>query len=356
MNIYFAPLEGITGYSYRNAHHRLFTGIDRYYTPFVAPNYTHHFKGKEKADVAPENNTDLPLVPQILSNRAEDFLWAAGELYDRGYREINLNLGCPMPTVVRKKRGAGQLADLDALDRFLEEICEGMDSQYGLCTDTTDAVSDRGAAASGAEISSNPDIAGSADEKGREKEQSSLRFSVKTRIGVDDTSRAADLLRIYNRYPVCELTVHPRTQKDMYKNTPDLEVFGMFLEGCVHQVVYNGDICSMEDLLALRERFPQVDTVMIGRGLITNPALARELQGGVKLCKRELRSFHDALYEAAVQTLPGTVPILGRMKELWFYMGANFRNADRCLKEIRKSRNLVQYQAAVRTLFAQCEL
>ena len=251
MNIYFAPLEGITGYSYRNAHHRLFTGIDRYYTPFVAPNYTHHFKGKEKADVAPENNTDLPLVPQILSNRAEDFLWAAGELYDLGYREINLNLGCPMPTVVRKKRGAGQLADLDALDRFLEEICEGMDSQYGL-RDTTDAVSDRGAAASGAEMYSNPAIAGSADEKGQGKEQSSLRFSVKTRIGVEDTSRAADLLRIYNRYPICELTVHPRTQKDMYKNVPDLNVFGMFLEESVHPVVYNGDINSMEDLAALR--------------------------------------------------------------------------------------------------------
>lgn len=356
MKIYFAPLEGITGYSYRNAHHRFFTGIDRYYTPFVAPNYTHHFKGKEKADVAPENNAGLPLVPQILSNRAEDFLWAAGELYDRGYREINLNLGCPMPTVVRKKRGSGQLADLDALDRFLEEICEGMDRQYGLRADTTDAVSDRGAAASGAEIYSNSATAGSADEKVQEKEQGSLRFSVKTRIGVEDASHAVDLLKIYNRYPICELTVHPRTQKDMYKNTPDLDIFGMFLEESVHPVVYNGDINSMEDLAALRERFPQVDTVMIGRGLITNPALARELQGGDKLRKAELRSFHDALYEAAVQTLPGTVPILGRMKELWFYMGANFRNADRCLKEIRKSRNLVQYQAAVRTLFAQCEL
>ena len=334
MNIYFAPLEGITGYSYRNAHHRLFTGIDRYYTPFVAPNYTHHFKGKEMADVAPENNAGLPLVPQILSNRPEDFLWAAGELYERGCREINLNLGCPMPTVVRKKRGAGQLADLDALDRFLEEICAGMDREYGLRTDT-------------AATASCPDPAGQAP---------GLRFSVKTRIGVEDASHAADLLTIYNRYPICELTVHPRTQKDMYKNTPDLDVFAMFLEGSAHPVVYNGDICSAEDLAALRDRFPKVDAIMIGRGLITNPALARELRGGDRLRKTELRSFHDALYDEAVRTLPGTVPILGRMKELWFYMGTNFRDAERYLKEIRKSGTLVQYRAAVRTLFALCEL
>lgn len=323
MRIYFAPLEGITGYTYRNAHRAHFTGIEKYYTPFVAPNYTHHWKGKERADVAPENNTGVPLVPQILSNRAEDFLWAAGELYSLGYREINLNLGCPMPTVVRKGRGAGQLGDLDALDRFLEEICEGMGKSFGL------------------------------DDPGK------FRFSIKTRIGLDHAGHAEQLLEIYNRYPVCELTVHPRTQKDMYKNTPALDVFELFLKGSVHPVVYNGDICSKEDLEALQARFPQLAqeeaAVMIGRGLIVDPALARELQGGDPLQKQELRRFHKALYDSAVETLPGTVPVLGRMKELWYYMGRNFTGADRSLKEIRKAKTLVQYQAAVRMLFAQCE-
>ena len=132
MDIYFAPLEGITGFAYRNVHRQFFGDeIDKYFSPFAAPNYTHHFKTREREDIEPANNEGLRLVPQILTNRAEDFLWAAEEMYAMGYREINLNLGCPMPTVVKKGRGSGQLGDLDALDLFLEQICEGMQKIAG---------------------------------------------------------------------------------------------------------------------------------------------------------------------------------------------------------------------------------
>ena len=322
MHIYFAPLEGITGYAYRCAHQSLFPGIDKYFTPFVAPNYTHCLKTREREDIIPANNKGMPLVPQILSNRPEDFLWVAGEMYAMGYREVNLNLGCPMPTVIRKHRGAGQLGDLDALDRFLEKICEGMGREYRLTLFET-------------------------DEKDR------LRFTVKTRIGIENTENVVPLTMIYNRYPIAELTVHPRTQKDLYGGEPDLEAFAKILEMSEHPVVYNGDIRNVEDYQRISSSFPKCAAIMIGRGLISNPALAREIQGGEPLCKEELRGFHDAVFVALEETLPGPAPLLGKMKELWFYMGSNFVDSDRLLKEIRKARTIVQYQAAVRTLFIQ---
>lgn len=340
MQLYFAPLEGITGFAYRNVHRQYFGNeIDKYFSPFAAPNYTHHFKTREREDIEPSNNDGVPLVPQILTNRAEDFLWAAEEMYAMGYREINLNLGCPMPTVVRKRRGSGQLGDLDALDLFLEEICTGMEKISGQSLE--EKISGQG--------SGDPhpvfrqDFPGSTEEK--------LRFTVKTRIGFENSSNAAALVEIYNRYPIAELTVHPRTQRDLYGGRPDLGIFSLFLEGSTHPVVYNGDIFSLSDYEAICERFPGCGAVMIGRGLIANPALARELKGGAPLHKSELRQFHDAVYESLKKSLPGQAPLLGKMKELWFYMGQNFTGADRSLKEIRKAKNEIQYQSAVRTLF-----
>ena len=337
MDIYFAPLEGITGFAYRNVHRQFFGDqIDKYFSPFAAPNYTHHFKTREREDIEPANNEGLRLVPQILTNRAEDFLWAAEEMFTMGYREINLNLGCPMPTVVKKGRGSGQLGDLDALDLFLEQICEGMEKIAGPLD---------------AEITAEKKAEINAEKNAEENTGIKIRFTVKTRIGLESASRAAALLEIYNRYPIAELTVHPRTQRDLYGGKPDLETFSLFLQESVHPVIYNGDIFSLSDYEKICARFPECRAVMIGRGLIANPALARELKGGAPLQIEELRLFHDAVYESLRKTLPGQAPLLGKMKELWFYMGRNFTGADRCLKEIKKAKNEIQYRAAVRTLF-----
>ena len=337
MDIYFAPLEGITGFAYRNVHRQFFGDeIDKYFSPFAAPNYTHHFKTREREDIEPANNEGLRLVPQILTNRAEDFLWAAEEMFTMGYREINLNLGCPMPTVVKKGRGSGQLGDLDALDLFLEQICEGMEKIAGPLD---------------AEITAEEKAEINAEKNAEENTGIKIRFTVKTRIGLESASRAAALLEIYNRYPIAELTVHPRTQRDLYGGKPDLETFSLFLQESVHPVIYNGDIFSLSDYEKICARFPECHAVMLGRGLIANPALARELKGGAPLQIEELRLFHDAVYESLRKTLPGQAPLLGKMKELWFYMGRNFTGADRCLKEIKKAKNEIQYRAAVRTLF-----
>ena len=325
MQIYFAPLEGITGFAYRNVHRQFFgDAVCKYFSPFAAPNYTHHFKTREREDIDPANNADLCLVPQILTNRAGDFLWAAEEMYAMGYREINLNLGCPMPTVVKKGRGSGQLGDPDALDLFLEEICRGMEQIPGKICPQGDCIPE------------------------------TIRFTVKTRIGLESAGNAGRLVEIYNRYPIAELTVHPRTQRDLYGGKPDLETFSMFLEKSRHPVVYNGDIFSFADFDKIRSRFPDCGAFMLGRGLIADPALARELCGGAPLQKEELRRFHDAVFQSLKASLPGQAPLMGKMKELWFYMGRNFSGADRFLKEIKKAKNEIQYQSAVRALFANC--
>ena len=346
MQYFFAPLEGITGYVYRNVHHKYFPGTDRYYMPFVAPNYTKHFKTKEKQDVAPENNEGLAAVPQVLSNKADEALWAVEELADLGYEEVNLNLGCPMPTVARKKKGSGLLKYTDELDAYLDGVFSGIDA--------------------------------------RPSDRPPVRISVKTRLGTDSTEEAEALVRVYNRYPISELIVHPRCQKDLYRGTPDLEAFLLVWQNSTNPVVYNGDITVPADVLRIAEMcaaagaempaaqaggapgagqqagtapVPQapavhLESVMIGRGFLADPSLVRQCQGGAKITTEELREFHDELYRRFGETLPGTKVVLSHMKELWFYMGNLFEDGGKYLKEIRRANARPQYEAAVRVLLS----
>ena len=322
MHYYFAPLEGITGYVYRTVHHRYFPGIDRYYMPFVAPNYTMHFKEKEKQDIDPAHNEGLTAVPQILSNKADETLWAVEELVDRGYREINLNLGCPMPTVARKKKGSGLLKFTDELDAYLDGVYNGLDRRQG--------------------------------------DRPPVSLSIKTRLGTDSTDEAEALVRIYNRYPVSELIVHPRCQADLYKGKPDMEAFLTVLRGSTNPVVYNGDLICPEDVREVGrmcEEAPQgIESVMIGRGLLADPSLVRQCRGGELITAQELSAFHDELYCRYREVFPGDKVVLNHMKELWSYMGKLFPNGAKCLKEIKKAGTRIQYEAAVRVLLGTCRV
>lgn len=322
MKYYFAPLEGITGYVYRNAHHKFFPGTDRYYTPFVAPNYTMHFKAKEKKDVAPENNTGVPVVPQVLSNKADETLWAVEELAKRGYSEVNLNLGCPMPTVARKKKGSGLLKFTDELDAYLDGVFEGMARHPS--------------------------------------ERPPVRISVKTRLGTDSTQEAEALVRIYNRYPISELIVHPRSREDMYRGVPDREAFLLVLQNSTNPVVYNGNLCCTEDVREIESvceaAGKPIGSVMIGRGFLSDPSLVRQCKGGSLITPKELGEFHEELYRQLGETLPGSAVVLSHMKELWFYMGKLFPDGAKCLKEIRRAGSRVQYEAAVRVLLSSCRI
>ena len=316
MHIYFAPLEGITTYPYRNLHHKYFGGVEKYFTPFLAPGPEQGMSVKEMRDVLPENNAGVPVVPQILTNRAGDFLLASKKLLEMGYREINLNLGCPSGTVTAKKKGSGFLLYPDDLDRFFDEVFS--------------------------------DAAVRNDE---------FLVSVKTRIGKNEVEEWPELMQVYNRYPIHELTVHPRIQKEFYKGTPHLDVFTDILKESRNPVVYNGDLFTVEKVKEFREKFPTVGTVMIGRGLIRNPALAEmilqeETEPEADILPR-IREFHDALFEHYRETMSGDRNLLFRMKDLWSYMLAEVPDSEKLAKKIRKSQHVPEYLAAVEEVFAR---
>ncbi len=311
MKLYAAPLEGITGYVFRNAFHTCFDNIDKYFIPFIQPNQKGHFSSREKQDVKPENNRGMHAVPQILTNSAEDFLRTAWKLQTAyGYQEINLNLGCPSKTVISKKRGSGFLAYPEELERFLEKIFT----------------------------------------------KAEVEISIKTRIGKESPDEFAHILEIYNKFPLKELIIHPRVQTDFYKNDPNLNVFREALTVSKAPVCYNGDIFSMKDYEYFTEQFPQVDTMMLGRGILKNPGLTREIHLQKSLDKKELKTFHDLLYQGYCQVLSGDRTILFKMKEFWGFLAPIFTNYEKYAKKIKKSEKLPVYEEAVEALFLEQEL
>lgn len=312
IQFYLAPMESVTGYVYRNVYHAMFGDMDKYVTPFIAPSKKKVLKTRERKDVAPEHNQGMCVVPQILTNDAEQFLKTCNMLSGIGYREVNLNLGCPMATVVSKKKGSGFLEEPERLDRFFDAVFKGMS---GLPEDRRYSI------------------------------------SVKTRIGVEFPEEFEDILQIYNRYPISELIIHPRLQKDFYNNRPNLLVFAEALEQSVHPVCYNGDIFTVEEYHAFREKFPQVDRIMLGRGVIANPGLVREIRTGQSVTMAELREYHDRLYAGYREEMDCERDALFKMKEVWFYLGKMFPDAERELKKVKKADRPEEYLAAVRSIF-----
>ena len=318
MKLYFAPMEGITTYIYRNLHYKHYKGIDKYYSPFVSPGPNQGLSVKEIRDVLPENNPDIPMIPQLMTNRSVDFVMAAKVMKERGYTELNFNLGCPSGTVVSKKKGSGFLAYPDDLNRFLEEVF------------------------------SDPCLV-----------NKEVEVSVKTRAGKTSHEEWPRLMEIYNQYPIKELIIHPRVQQDMYKNTPSWDVFAQAVEESKIPLVFNGDIFRVPEFLAFAERFPQIDRIMLGRGIIRNPELAERIlaldeEGSAipdQFDKKRFRRFHDDLIEAYSDYMYGERPVLYKMKELWFYMISMFPDSQKVGKKIMKSNHLAEYQTIVEQLF-----
>lgn len=310
MNYYLAPLEGITGYVYRNAYHAYFADFDKYFLPFIAPHANRSFNAKEKNDLIPEHNEGMHAVPQVLTNSAEDFVRIAEDLEALGYREINLNLGCPSGTVVAKGRGSGFLARPEELDAFLEKICA----------------------------------------------KTRLRISIKTRVGKDSYEEWGRLLEIYNRYPLEELIVHPRIQKDFYQNQPNMETFAWAVEHSKNKLCYNGDLFTAEDFARFGSRYPKVERTMFGRGVIGNPGLLGSIKGDERPDKRKLQEFHDRLYRDYTELFSGDRNVLYKMKEIWSYQIQLFADSEKYAKKIRKAQRAAEYEAVVRELFANVPL
>ena len=310
MKIYFAPLEGITGYIQRQTFNKYFGEVDKYFIPFIQPKQHGHFMSREKKDMAPENNAGLPSIPQLLTNSAHDFLLTIEKLQELGYKEANLNLGCPSRTVVSKGRGSGQLADLEALECFLNEIFEKVQ----------------------------------------------MDVSIKTRIGVTDPAEFETILPVFQKFPLKELIIHPRVQKEMYTGTPHKDVFAAAMAVKEFPICYNGDIFRKTDYDQLMQQFPNLDRIMIGRGLLQNPALAREIQGGAPLSKNEVRAYHDELYDRYREVMFGEKNLLFKMKEFWVYQIESFDVTIKAAKKIRKSQRIYQYEEAINELFEKCDI
>lgn len=307
MEFEMAPMEGITTYIYRSTFEKYYGGIACYYTPFLA---SRHLSSREKNDVLPEHNEGMRLIPQILSNRAEEFLEITKALRDYGYTCVNLNLGCPSGTVAAKHRGAGFLAVPGELDTFLADIFE----------------------------------------------KSPLKISIKTRIGVKDEAEWEQILKIYEKYPIAELIVHTRLQQDFYKHPARMDMFGAAKRLSV-PLCYNGDINSPQAYQALLLAYPGMERVMPGRGLIANPELIEELRGTPGRDKDRLRSFLSDICDRYIAEMSGgDRNTLYKMKEIWVYLGNFFADAEKYVKKIKKADRLAEYEAALNTLFAACSL
>jgi len=300
MRYYFAPMEGLTDSIYRRTHYKYFPGVDRYYMPFLSPTIHRTLTHREDRELPMADSVDFTAVPQVLTKVAEDFLWAAQVCRDRGYDEVNLNLGCPSGTVVSKGKGSGMLRDPDHLDRFLEEIFRS----------------------------------------------SVLPISIKTRLGMENPDEFVKILDIYNKYPIRELTIHPRVRKQFYNGNVDMEIFRYASENSRNSLCYNGDLTSMEQIEAIARKFPMVEAVMIGRGLVADPGM---LCGGTNVT--DLEAFMNELLEIYTSEFGGARNAMFRLKENWGLLHPRFEGIDRLWKKLRKTTDLEEYKAITSEIF-----
>lgn len=287
MKVYLAPLEGITDATFRRLHHKYFSGVDRYYMPFISPTIHRCLTNREARELPRADSVDFAAVPQLLGKNVEDMLWAIDTCKELGYDEVNINLGCPSGTVVSKGKGSGMLADPDALEMFLEQL-------YA---------------------------------------KASLPVSLKTRLGIADPEEFPRILEVYNQFPVKELTIHPRVRKDFYKGDCHREMFDWAVKNAKMPLCYNGNINTRADIQAIRERFPSVEAIMIGRGLIGNPGLLTP--GGTS--REQLEAFLTELRDTYSVIFGSKRNAIFRLKDNWHFLIALFEDSEKPWKELRKT-------------------
>ena len=300
MRYYFAPMEGLTDSIYRRLHHKYFPGVDRYYMPFLSPTIHRQLTHKEDRELPLADSVDFAAVPQVLTKVSEDFLWAAQVCRDRGYDEVNLNIGCPSGTVVSKGKGSGMLRDPAALDPFLEAIFA----------------------------------------------KSPLPISVKTRLGLEKSEEFPAILEVLNRYPIKELTIHPRVRKQFYDGSVDMETFDYAVKNSHNPLCYNGDILTLSQAEALQEKYPEIQSVMIGRGLIADPGM---LSGGTD--KAALEGFMKELMAVYEVEFGGSRNAIFRLKENWGFLHSRFEGCDKLWKRLRKTTDAAEFKSISAEIF-----
>lgn len=303
---YMAPLESVTTWIYRQAHAKIYGRLDKYFIPFLEPHEKRDFKTRELQEILPEHNENIYAVPQILTNRSEGFIKLAKALKDWGYEEINLNLGCPSKTVVTKGKGSGFLAKPEELERFLTEIFDALSGE--------------------------------------------VKISVKTRIGKEDPEEFPALLELFNKYPMEELIIHPRVQKDGYGNVPRLELYELAEKQSLNPLCYNGDLYTQEQIRDFTERFPGTERLMFGRGFLRDPGLLYNEGKDSKDIFEKFWAFHDLVYEGYQERNMGDRNVLFKMKELWSYQVYQFSEPERLFKTFKKVQDCNEYEQMIRNL------
>lgn len=314
MNLFLAPLQSMTTAFYRNAFARIFGGIDAYYSPFIATQDVKKINDILLKDILPEqNDPGIKVIPQLLSNDGNDFRRFSSAIVSLGYNEINWNIGCPYPMVTNKKKGSGILPYPDMIEKFLDIACA--DSSYSI--------------------------------------------SVKMRLGLYDTVEGIRIINVLNQFPLKGVIIHPRTGKQMYTGSVDLDSFEALLSACRHEVTYNGDICTYEHFMNISSRFPTVNNFMLGRGALQDPFLPCTIKGrNITYASKisMIRQFHDEIYNYYKNRVSGDKHLLDRMKEFWVYMSVHLDREGKLLKKIKKCHTAAAYLETVNPILNSSDI
>jgi tRNA-dihydrouridine synthase len=304
-----SPLQGFTDFRFRNAQNKIFGGIDTFYSPYIRLNGKLVIKPSYERDLLPENNLDLEVIPQVMTNDADEFIFVAKYVQELGYKELNWNLGCPYPMVTKSGMGSGLIGNPEKINHILE----------------------------------------------RAHAESDIIVSMKMRLGFDNSEEILEVLPILDTYPIKNIAIHARIGKQLYKGGVNLDAFQQCIDNTIHKLYYNGDITSVAKFHEMQERFPNIEHWMIGRGLISDPFLPSMIKNNsteYPANKIELFSaFHDTLYAIYCESLSGSTHILLKMYHLWEYFSATFSNPHKVLKKIKKAQSIRNYEAAVAEIF-----
>ena len=303
--ILFAPIQGVTDYHFRNTFNRFFDGVDYMFSPYLRVDKDMLLKKSKIKDVKSENNRNLNLIPQIMTNKPDEFIYLSKFLSDEGYEHINWNLGCPFAMVTNRELGSGLLPNPNKIEDILEKVL--------------------------------PTISG--------------KVSIKMRLGLENEEDIFKILPILDKFPLSEIIIHPRTGVQMYKGNVNTDIFEKCLNLSKHKICYNGDINTLDDYLKLSDRFKTVNSWMLGRGLIINPFLAMHIkQADESFSENKMekfKAFHDALAEEYINSLSGPSHILSRMRVFWEYFSLSFSNTHKVYKRIKKATSIQKYNIAV---------
>ena len=306
-----SPLQGFTDYKFRNAFNKYFGGIDTFYSPYIKLNGKLEIKKAYERDLLPENNLNLEVIPQIITNDADEFLFVANYVKKLGYKELNWNLGCPYPMVTKRGMGSGLICDFVKIEQILQKV----------------------------------------------HEQSNIIVSMKMRMGYENSEEILNVLPVLEKFPLKNIAIHARIGKQLYKGGVDLDAFQRCIENTNHKLYYNGDITSVEKFKEMQQRFPSIDHWMIGRGLIANPFLPNMIKNNTSkfpINKIEIFSqFHETIFQEYEQSLSGATHILLKMTSFWAYFSNLFSNPHKTFKKIKKAKSLKNYHQAVKEILAQ---